>query len=105
MQKRMKVLFFTVGIAPTVEEKEKASKIDARLVCFRSAGLIDETGSYEDCDAVEGAVPKLYASKFPSYADAVNSVKEKEKCLSEKSDVPVPPAKTTGFGKPKQWGQ
>ncbi len=62
MKKQKKILFFINRAKPTVEEVTLANSMD-EYVTFRYNKFIPEigVGGPEECDAVMGDVPQLYA--------------------------------------------
>lgn len=92
--KPLKILFFVNGPAPSAENYAEAATISAN-VCFRNARCVpaDATG-LEECDGVTGAVPPVYAAKFPTAEDALEARAEKIKALAEKVGDEAAPKKT-----------
>jgi len=59
--RKVVILFFQAGPVATEAEKIAGEKLGAR---FRNASQVSETDNPEKCDAVAGAIPKIYAN-FP----------------------------------------
>jgi hypothetical protein len=88
-----KILFFVKGPFPSDEDKAfaKASEKQALTVFRNALAVPTENHSLEICDGVAGAVPAIYAKKFPKAEKAIAAYKETLKNISEKvGDVPAP---------------
>lgn len=96
MIKKAIILFFISGALPTEKEREAAAKLESGYaqVKFRNATAVpSEPHALEICDGVAGAVPKLYADKFPAADKAVKAKEGEMKALQEKvPDKPAPKA-------------
>ncbi|ALH23589.1 hypothetical protein PM396_gp06 [Xanthomonas phage vB_Xar_IVIA-DoCa1] len=103
--KPAKILYFVDGPAPTPEDFAAAAELNAS-VSFRNARAVpSEAHSLEICDGVAGAVPPIYAEKFPDAAEAIKKKAAELKELTSKvGDSPAPKAKggKTGQQAPQQ---
>lgn len=70
MRKFPRILFFILASMPTAEDFDESESFGPN-VAFRNASLVTGEGSLEDCDGVAGAVPKVYADKYPTARDAI----------------------------------
>jgi hypothetical protein len=91
--KPAKILFFIAGALPTKEDYETAAKYGNNAnVVFRNASQVsDEPHALEMCDGVTGAVPKLYAEKFPTAEKAIEAKKKEFKKLTDSIEDAKPP--------------
>lgn len=93
--KPMKILFFTNGPAPTIEQIAEAEAFNGN-VAFRNARVVpSENHALEECDGVAGEVPAIYSAKFPTAAAALEARAAKIAALSAKvgdEPAPKPPA-------------
>ena len=71
MIKPARILYFIESEMPTVEEQQKAMRLQANVV-FRLARVVPNTmHALEACDGVTGAVPPIYAAAYPNAEDAI----------------------------------
>lgn len=89
--KPAKILFFVDGPAPSPEDYAAAAEMSA-TVNFRNARAVpSEPHALEICDGVAGAVPPLYAERFPTAEEAIAKKADELKALSSKvGDTPAP---------------
>lgn len=89
--KPAKILFFIEGPAPSPEDFAAATSLAAQVVFRNALAVPNEAHALEICDGVAGAVPKIYAERFPDAEAAIETKKEELKKLSEKvGDKPAP---------------
>jgi len=89
--KPAKILFFVVGVSPTPEDFEEATKLQAQVV-FRNSQAVPAEGALEECDGVAGHVPAPYA-KLPKAEAAIKAHAAKLAALAKKvGDTPAPKA-------------
>lgn len=104
MIKKTVILYFIAGMLPTDKDRAEAAKLEGSnaLVKFRNASAVpSEPHALEVCDGVAGAVPKIYAEKFPSSDKAVKAKEAEFKALQEKvADKPAPKAPEKKESKP-----
>ena len=92
--KPAKILYFVDGPAPTPEDYAAASELNANVMFRNARAVPSEAHSLEICDGVAGAVPPIYAEKYPDAADAIKKKAAELKELTSKvGDSPAPKAK------------
>ncbi len=88
------ILFFIKGPFPSKQDLASKAEIesDKAKVCFRNSLHVPaESHALEVCDGVAGAVPEIYAKRFPKAEVAIKVYKESLKILSQKvGDVSAP---------------
>jgi hypothetical protein len=91
--KPAKILYFIEGVAPSPEDYEAASQLQATVV-FRNALFVPtEPHSLEMCDGVAGEVPDIYAEAYPTAEDAIEKKAEELKALTSKVGDETAPKK------------
>lgn len=102
-----KILFFVKGPFPSDDEKAAAKAISGAKVVFRNALAVEnEPHALEVCDGVTGAVPPIYAARFPAHGKAIETHTKALKELSQKAgDSPAPKRNKQAKGPALPWGQ
>jgi hypothetical protein len=99
-----KILFFINGTTPSKKEVALAATFGPN-VSFRNAKLIGAE-AMEFCEAVTGAVPEKYASKYPSAKDAIAAFNKKlneDVAEAFEEDKPKPEEKSSKKMPPPVW--
>lgn len=91
MLKLPRILFFINGTVPTDEDLAAASEIKANVVFRNATAVPTEEHSLETCDGVAGAVPEIYANRFPVAGEAVAKADAEFNQLKERVGDDAPP--------------
>lgn len=102
--KPKKTIFFLADASATEDEAAQINAIGAGVI-LRNAGFVSDDlapGQIEDCDFVAGAVPAVYAAKFPLWAgqDASVPAAPVAPAAPEIPEAPAAPVVEGGWGVP-----
>lgn len=88
--KQPKILFFTAGAMPTVQDRVLAA--DIGVVNYRNARKINAEDKLEDADGVAGpAIPPQYRNAYPSADRAIKEHKAAMRELAKSVGGELPP--------------
>jgi hypothetical protein len=88
--KQPKILFFTAGAMPTIQDRTEAA--DIGVVHFRNARKINPDERIEECDGVAGpAIPPQYRNAYPNADNAIKNHRAALKELAKQVGGELPP--------------
>ncbi|QBZ71725.1 hypothetical protein [Pseudomonas phage KP1] len=89
--KPARILYFVNGPAPSPEDYQAASDLNANVVFRNALAVPGEPHCLEMCDGVAGEVPPLYSEAYPDAEEAIAKKSEELKALSARvGDEPAP---------------